>query len=94
MLLQQNGIIFFHYEDVFNATVQDEIDYIIGRSLVRKSILTQEKIYKITPLGKTLTTNAPFFSSIFDSSNIVVRIEGDEFMVYATHIFRIEEVEI
>ena len=56
--LQENTIDYPTYEEGFQAVLEGEIDYLIGRYSVGKRVLVSEDIRQIEPTGEILATNA------------------------------------
>ncbi len=65
---------FDYYEVAFQAILDDEIDYVIGRYAVGNRVLAQEGISEITIKGSALTSNAFCFGTQKENEELLIKL--------------------
>ena len=55
--LQENTVYYKSYEEGYDAILNNDIDYLIGRYSVGKRLLANEEVDEIKPTGEVLTSN-------------------------------------
>ena len=71
--LQENTIIFNTYEEGFNAILNNDIDYLIGKHTLGKRLLDIDNINNIKPIGRILTSNT-FSIGVNNNSELLYKL--------------------